>query len=140
MCLSPFTASCLTGCAIWRSLPLNVDARVYDSAQLLPLTTLCIAPGRSVWCLYVDATCISYDGNVFDAALLAMVVALRNSEPGPTRGVLFADSHLFSLLFHSFAVLSTRDSFMQRLYPMPPTMTRWDGRRAARAPHVTHSC
>lgn len=49
------------------------------SAQLLPLTTLCIAPGRSVWCLYVDATCISYDGNVFDAALLAMVAALRNT-------------------------------------------------------------
>ena len=52
------------------------------SAQLLPLTTLCIAPQRSVWCLYVDATCINYDGNVFDAALLAMVAALRNSEPG----------------------------------------------------------
>ncbi|KAL4072183.1 ribosomal protein S5 domain 2-type protein [Scleroderma citrinum] len=49
------------------------------SAQLLPLTTLCIAPGRSVWCLYVDATCINYDGNVFDAALLAMVAALRNT-------------------------------------------------------------
>ncbi|KAI6020118.1 hypothetical protein PISMIDRAFT_93403 [Pisolithus microcarpus 441] len=49
------------------------------STQLLPLTTLCIEPGRSVWCLYVDATCINYDGNAFDAALLAMVAALRNT-------------------------------------------------------------
>ena len=30
--------------------------------------------------LYVDATCINYDGNAFDAALLAMVAALRNSK------------------------------------------------------------
>jgi exosome complex component RRP43 len=29
--------------------------------------------------LYVDATCINYDGNVFDAALIAMMAALRNS-------------------------------------------------------------
>ncbi|KIO11225.1 hypothetical protein M404DRAFT_994885 [Pisolithus tinctorius Marx 270] len=49
------------------------------STQLLPLTRLCIEPGRSVWCLYVDATCINYDGNAFDAALLAMVAALRNT-------------------------------------------------------------
>lgn len=49
------------------------------STQLLPLTTLCIEPRRSVWCLYVDATCINYDGNAFDAALLAMVAALRNT-------------------------------------------------------------
>lgn len=30
--------------------------------------------------LYVDATCINYDGNAFDAALVAMIAALRNSE------------------------------------------------------------
>ncbi len=30
--------------------------------------------------LYVDATCINYDGNAFDATLLAMVAALKNSE------------------------------------------------------------
>ncbi|KAH7887268.1 ribosomal protein S5 domain 2-type protein [Phlebopus sp. FC_14] len=49
------------------------------SANLLPLNTLCISPGHAVWCLYVDVTCISYDGNVFDAALLAMVAALGNT-------------------------------------------------------------
>lgn len=32
-----------------------------------------------MWVLYVDATCINYDGNAFDATLLAMVAALKNS-------------------------------------------------------------
>lgn len=46
---------------------------------MLSLDTLCIHPGKAAWVLYVDATCINYDGNVFDAALLAMVAALKNS-------------------------------------------------------------
>ena len=32
-----------------------------------------------MWVLYVDATCINYDGNAFDAALVAMLAALKNS-------------------------------------------------------------
>lgn len=47
--------------------------------ELVPLSSLCIHPGKAAWVLYVDATCINYDGNVFDAALLAMVAALKNS-------------------------------------------------------------
>ncbi|KAF9233606.1 ribosomal protein S5 domain 2-type protein [Melanogaster broomeanus] len=49
------------------------------SSNILPLTTLCISSGQAVWCLYIDATCINYDGNAFDAALLAMVAALGNT-------------------------------------------------------------
>jgi len=30
--------------------------------------------------LYVDATCINYDGNAFDATLMAMVAALKNTQ------------------------------------------------------------
>jgi len=45
---------------------------------MVPLSSLSIYPGKSAWALYVDATVINYDGNVFDAALLAMVCALRN--------------------------------------------------------------
>lgn len=47
---------------------------------MLPLTSLCIHPGKAVWVLYVDAICINYDGNVFDAALIAMVAALKNTQ------------------------------------------------------------
>ncbi|KAG6841291.1 hypothetical protein C0991_012461 [Blastosporella zonata] len=52
---------------------------VLVASGILPLSSLCIHPGKSVWVLYVDATCINYDGNVFDATLLAMVAALKNS-------------------------------------------------------------
>ncbi|KAG6887911.1 hypothetical protein C0992_010261 [Termitomyces sp. T32_za158] len=53
---------------------------VLVASGILPLDSLCIHHGKSVWVLYVDATCINYDGNVFDATLLAMVAALKNSQ------------------------------------------------------------
>ena len=46
--------------------------------------SLVIEQGKAVWVLYVDATCINYDGNVLDATLIAMVAALQNSTPDPT--------------------------------------------------------
>jgi exosome complex RNA-binding protein Rrp42 (RNase PH superfamily) len=49
------------------------------SASVIPLSSLVIEPDKAAWVLYIDATCINYDGNVFDAALIAMVAALRNS-------------------------------------------------------------
>ncbi|KAI9451484.1 ribosomal protein S5 domain 2-type protein [Russula earlei] len=54
-------------------------ASTLTAAGILPLSELCIHPERAAWVLYVDATCISYDGNVFDAALIAMVAALKNT-------------------------------------------------------------
>ncbi|KAJ7707738.1 ribosomal protein S5 domain 2-type protein [Mycena rosella] len=48
-------------------------------ASIIPLKSLVIHSSKAVWVLYVDATCINYDGNVFDAALIAMVAALRNT-------------------------------------------------------------
>ncbi|PAV21441.1 ribosomal S5 domain 2 [Pyrrhoderma noxium] len=59
-----------------------LSERLYDaliSTDTVPLSSLCIQPGRAAWVLYVDATCINYDGNVFDAALLAMTAALKNT-------------------------------------------------------------
>ncbi|KAF8626422.1 hypothetical protein AX15_004884 [Amanita polypyramis BW_CC] len=47
---------------------------------MISLSSLCIHPGKAAWVLYVDATCINYDGNAFDAALLGMVAALRSTE------------------------------------------------------------
>jgi exosome complex component RRP43 len=56
----------------------SLTIHLYRSG-ILPLSELCIHPERAAWVLYVDATCINYDGNVFDAALIAMVAALKNS-------------------------------------------------------------
>ncbi|KAK7060869.1 hypothetical protein VNI00_000602 [Paramarasmius palmivorus] len=56
-----------------------VELVALSSSNIVPRSSLCIEPSKSVWTLYVDATCINYDGNAFDAALLAMVSALRNT-------------------------------------------------------------
>ncbi|KAI0371452.1 ribosomal protein S5 domain 2-like protein [Pilatotrama ljubarskyi] len=52
---------------------------VLVSSCVVSTTSLCIEPGKAAWVLYVDATCINYDGNAFDATLLAMVAALKNT-------------------------------------------------------------
>lgn len=46
----------------------------------MPLEGLCICPGKAVWALYIDVVCINYDGNAFDAAVMAVMAALRNSK------------------------------------------------------------
>ena len=60
-------------------LPLPYIPNDTHSADVLSLSSLCIHPAKSAWVLYVDAICINYDGNAFDAALVAMIAALRNS-------------------------------------------------------------
>ncbi|TBU28684.1 ribosomal protein S5 domain 2-like protein [Dichomitus squalens] len=52
---------------------------VLISSGVVSTSSLCIEPSKSAWVLYVDATCINYDGNAFDATLLAMVAALKNT-------------------------------------------------------------
>ncbi|KAL7408997.1 ribosomal protein S5 domain 2-type protein [Mrakia frigida] len=55
-------------------------SRVLSHPSILPLTSLCIEPGKAAWVLYIDAVCINYDGNAWDACLLAVVAALRNTK------------------------------------------------------------
>jgi exosome complex component RRP43 len=52
---------------------------IFRSSGIISPSSLCIHPGKVVWVLYVDAVCINYDGNAFDATLIAMVAALKNS-------------------------------------------------------------
>ncbi|KAI0340831.1 hypothetical protein BDW22DRAFT_1378258 [Trametopsis cervina] len=67
--------------------PPSEDAQVLSdrlnevliASGILSTKSLCIHRGKAAWVLYVDATCINYDGNVFDATLLAMVAALQNT-------------------------------------------------------------
>lgn len=66
----------------WRKASLctraTPQAEDLTRAEVVPLESLCIHPGKAAWVLYVDATCINYDGNAFDAALIAMIAALKN--------------------------------------------------------------
>ncbi|EPQ27270.1 uncharacterized protein PFL1_05193 [Pseudozyma flocculosa PF-1] len=50
-----------------------------NSSSTLDRTHLVIQPGAAVWCLYLDITFISYDGNALDAAVLASMAALRHT-------------------------------------------------------------
>ncbi|KIO22018.1 hypothetical protein M407DRAFT_79633 [Tulasnella calospora MUT 4182] len=54
-------------------------------ADVVPTPSLCIHPAKACWVLYIDITCINYDGNAFDACLLAAIAALRATHlPKPT--------------------------------------------------------
>ncbi|KIY46046.1 hypothetical protein FISHEDRAFT_48109 [Fistulina hepatica ATCC 64428] len=81
-------------------------------SNILPLSSLCIQEGKAVWALYVDATCINHDGNAFDAALIAMVAALRNTKlPKPryyedTKQTICSRSETMPLLLGSSLPLS----------------------------------
>ena len=78
--LSDRLASTITACAnIFRPCPVRSLTIHRYSSGILTLSELCIHPERAAWVLFVDATCINYDGNAFDAALIAMVAALKNS-------------------------------------------------------------
>lgn len=48
------------------------------STRVLSLDDLCIVEGKSAWVLYADILCLDYDGCVLDAALLALVAALKS--------------------------------------------------------------
>lgn len=46
----------------------------------MPLRSLAIEPGKAARVLFVDVVCMAYNGNIVDAALLAIMAALQNSQ------------------------------------------------------------
>ncbi|XP_013792602.1 exosome complex component RRP43-like [Limulus polyphemus] len=52
---------------------------IVTSSGCVVLSDLSIE-GQLVWCLFVDIICLEYDGNVIDAAVLAMLAALTNTK------------------------------------------------------------
>ena len=75
----PFSVSLAIGIRDSRA-PGTDLGKTNRRSGMLPLKSLCIQPGRAVWVIYADIMCINYDGNVTDAALFALVAALKNSE------------------------------------------------------------
>ncbi|WVO17612.1 hypothetical protein L204_105309 [Cryptococcus depauperatus] len=68
--------------------PPGEEAQTYSNwiyelltcSRTIPLSSLVIAPSKSAWILYIDVVCINYDGNAFDAAVLAVMAALKDTE------------------------------------------------------------
>ncbi|KAJ2903654.1 hypothetical protein GGI21_004408, partial [Coemansia aciculifera] len=48
------------------------------SMHLLDLTSLCIESGKAAWSLSADIVCLKHDGNVVDAAVIALVAAIED--------------------------------------------------------------
>ena len=55
-----------------------VDRGIRESG-MVDVKKLCMIPGESVWMCFVDMYALDYDGNLFDAANLAAVNALRTA-------------------------------------------------------------
>ncbi|QEF95119.1 exosome complex protein Rrp42 [Methanothermobacter sp. KEPCO-1] len=63
-----------------RSVELSrVVDRCIRESQMIDLEKLCIIEGSKVWMLFLDLHIIDYDGNLFDAAVLATVAALLDT-------------------------------------------------------------
>ena len=76
--LEPIERSSYPVQCIFSRVTRSPNSPLFSSSNVIPTKSLCIQSGKFVWVLYVDATCINYNGNVFDATLLAMVAALKN--------------------------------------------------------------
>ena len=63
-----------------------VDRGIRESG-MVDVEALCIVHGEEVWMCFVDIYALDYDGNLFDAANLAAVCALKNATiPGEQYG------------------------------------------------------
>ncbi len=64
-----------------RSVELSrVVDRCIRESQMVDLEELCIIPGKKVWMIFLDLHILDYDGNLMDAAALATVAALKNTQ------------------------------------------------------------
>ena len=63
-----------------------VDRGIRESG-MVDVEALCITPGEEVWMCFVDIYALDYDGNLFDAANIAAVSALKSATiPGEQYG------------------------------------------------------
>jgi len=58
----------------------RVVDRMIREAKVVDMDKLCITPGEKVWMVFVDIQPVNADGNLFDAAGLAAMVALSNAK------------------------------------------------------------
>ncbi|GFV87634.1 exosome complex component RRP43 [Trichonephila clavipes] len=53
---------------------------LWKSSSFLNPTDLCIVPSKLAWCLFAEMICLSSDGNILDACILALMAALKNTK------------------------------------------------------------
>jgi len=55
-----------------------VDRGIRESG-MMDMHALCLIPGEKIWMVFLDIQVLNYDGNLFDAATMAGVLALHNT-------------------------------------------------------------
>lgn len=58
----------------------QIIMNLLKNSNFINPNSLCIAEGKLSWCLFIEMVCLSYDGNVLDACVLALMAALRNTK------------------------------------------------------------
>lgn len=74
--------------ARFRPGPPSEQAQIYtqfiadtiSNSSCIKAEDLNIVAGKIAWCLFIDIICLSYDGNILDAALLALLGALHTTK------------------------------------------------------------
>jgi len=56
----------------------NFLKRTVQSTGAVDMSSLCINKGKQCWVMRADLVCLDHDGNITDAALAALMAALRN--------------------------------------------------------------
>ncbi|KFM67344.1 Exosome complex component RRP43, partial [Stegodyphus mimosarum] len=52
---------------------------LWKNSEFLSPEKLCILEGKLAWCIFAEMICLSYDGNILDACVLALIAALKNT-------------------------------------------------------------
>ena len=58
----------------------RVTDRIIRESKFVDFKSLCIKEGEKVWTVFVDIYSLNDDGNLFDAAALGAVIALKNTK------------------------------------------------------------
>lgn len=76
--LTNLVVGCVHVCVcVWECDLVDEAANNCGSSRVVEMSDLSIEKGRSAWKLLVDVFCIDHDGNVLDAALAAVMAALK---------------------------------------------------------------
>merc|ERR1712037_907774 len=77
-----------------------------ETSECVATTDLLVSKGRLAWCLYIDLVALDHSGNIWDAALAAMLAALETvslpaASVDPDTGEISVDpSFLTALSLH----------------------------------------
>ncbi len=80
-----------------------VDRGIRESG-MMDMQALCIEPVRKAWIVFIDIHVINYDGNLFDAATMAALLAMHNTTVPASRFNLGED---FPLPVNAWPVTTT---------------------------------